>query len=194
MKHLKKFNESIQDKKVKLPDNLIKKLLKLPEGGMGYQTVDVTLYTGKVLKNRQIVNSMYLLLVGDESIRTDEIVDADIEEKIDIDYIKSVFVDFVDTKSHEFFSRLLYDRKTCEVTIKIPELSDRERYSSKIEAFIKQSDNWTSTLKDIQSCINRVLDEFLTMQYKVSYSSYDKIIITFSVDKNLYLGNNSEKS
>jgi len=127
--------------------------------------------------------------------------------EIDIDYIKSVFVDFIEdgarvilstnspvTNEFPDFSPSVGDKveshniKTCEVIIKIPELSGSERYSSKIEAFIKKSDDWTNTLKDIQSCIGRILDEFPTIRYKVSYSSFDKIIITFTIDKNLYLG------
>lgn len=98
-----------------------------------------------------------------------------IKEDIDIDYIKSVFVDFIEDGA------TIIGLKTCEITIKIPEISSRERFSSTIESFIDYSDRWTNTLRDIQSCIKRVIDEYPDMNYKVSYSSYDKLIVTFSM-------------
>lgn len=55
-------------KKIELREAHIKYLSELPESGMGYQIVDVTLKDGQRLKNRIVVNSQFLLLEEDESI------------------------------------------------------------------------------------------------------------------------------
>jgi hypothetical protein len=64
--------------KVKLPDILIDKLSELPEQGMGYQVVIVTLKNGEILIDRRVANCSYLLLEANEIISTDDIVDIEL--------------------------------------------------------------------------------------------------------------------
>lgn len=68
-------------KKVKLPLNIIDHLSALPEQGMGYQIVTVTLKNGVILIDRRVINSTYLLLLDEESLTTDEINKVEIYEK-----------------------------------------------------------------------------------------------------------------
>jgi len=68
-------------KKVKLPLNIIDILSALPEQGMGYQIVTVTLKNGVNLIDRRVINSTYLLLLDEESLTTDEINKVEIYEK-----------------------------------------------------------------------------------------------------------------
>lgn len=60
-------------KKVKLPDNLIEKAINLPENGMGYQLLTLTLKSGGKLKNVKVINSSMVLT--DHDITTDDIID-----------------------------------------------------------------------------------------------------------------------
>lgn len=55
-------------KKIRLKEGDVLYLSELPESGMGYQLVDITLKDGKQLKNRIVVNSQFLLLKDDENI------------------------------------------------------------------------------------------------------------------------------
>ncbi len=55
-------------KKIQLKEGDVLYLSELPESGMGYQLVDITLKDGKQLKNRIVVNSQFLLLKDDENI------------------------------------------------------------------------------------------------------------------------------
>ncbi len=55
-------------KRIELKKEHINVLSKLPETGMGYQIVDVTLKDGLQLKNRIVLNSQFLLLDGSEQI------------------------------------------------------------------------------------------------------------------------------
>ena len=55
-------------KRIQLKEEHIQYLLELPESGMGYQIVDVTLRDGQQLKNRIVLNSQFLLLEDHESI------------------------------------------------------------------------------------------------------------------------------
>lgn len=66
--------------KVLLPNHFIEILTALPEQGMGYQLVTVSLKDGKILKNRRVVNSSYLLLLANEKITTSDIVDIKLSE------------------------------------------------------------------------------------------------------------------
>lgn len=66
--------------KVLLPKHFIEILTTLPEQGMGYQLVTVSLKDGKILKNRRVVNSSYLLLLANEKITTSDIVDIKLSE------------------------------------------------------------------------------------------------------------------
>ena len=67
--------------KVELPSNLIDKLADLPEQGMGYQVVNVTLKNGRVLADRRVVNSTYLLLLDNEHITTADIENVELHKK-----------------------------------------------------------------------------------------------------------------
>lgn len=55
-------------------------LTALPEQGMGYQLVTLTLKSGIVLKHRVVVNSTYLILHENERLNVDDI------ESLSIDY------------------------------------------------------------------------------------------------------------
>ena len=58
---------------IKLTDKQIEYLENLPEQGMGYQLVDITLKNGQVLKERVVLNSTYLKLKDNEKIDIEEI-------------------------------------------------------------------------------------------------------------------------
>jgi len=70
MKNIKSY-ESFNEK-VKIPNELIDKLITLPEKGMGYQIVDVELKNGTIINDVKIVNSSYLLISG---LQTSDIKD-----------------------------------------------------------------------------------------------------------------------
>ena len=59
---------------IKLTDEQIKILENLPEHGMGYQIVNITLKDGHVLKDRIVLNSTDLKVKTDEIITPDEII------------------------------------------------------------------------------------------------------------------------
>ena len=65
---------------VKLTDEQIKILEDLPEHGMGYQIVNITLKSGKILKNRIVLNSTYLKVESDERILPTDIVKIDLKK------------------------------------------------------------------------------------------------------------------
>jgi hypothetical protein len=67
--------------KVELPTKLIDKLADLPEQGMGYQVVTVTLKNGTVLTDRRVVNSTYLLLLDNEQLTTNDIENVELSNK-----------------------------------------------------------------------------------------------------------------
>lgn len=58
---------------LRLTDKQIDFLEKLPEQGMGYQIVDLTLKNGQVLKERVVLNSTYLKLDNSEKFDVEEI-------------------------------------------------------------------------------------------------------------------------
>jgi small nuclear ribonucleoprotein (snRNP)-like protein len=66
-------------KKVILPKNLIEKLEDLPEHGMGYQRVTVSLKNGKILSGRIVVNTTYLVLLENEKIKTKDIESVELD-------------------------------------------------------------------------------------------------------------------
>jgi len=68
-----------QHRKIELRKDQIDILENLPETGMGYQKVKITLSNGIILHDRIIVNSQFLLLNEDESINTDSIQIIEIE-------------------------------------------------------------------------------------------------------------------
>lgn len=59
---------------IKLSENWIKKLQELPETGMGYQIVNLTLTNGKVFNKITVLNCSIAIL----------------EEKIDVSQIKNI--------------------------------------------------------------------------------------------------------
>lgn len=68
-------------KRIKLKEEHIKYLLELPEIGMGYQIVDITLKNGQQLKKRIVLNSQFLLLENSEDIDSNFIEKVEVGEK-----------------------------------------------------------------------------------------------------------------
>lgn len=69
---------------IKLPNNLIQKLIQIPESGMGFQFVNVVLKSGKVLNHYKIINAELLVLNTNEKINIHEI------EKIELEITKKL--------------------------------------------------------------------------------------------------------
>lgn len=67
--------------KIKLLQKHINILENLPEQGMGYQIVDITLKDGKILKERIVINSTYLQLEENEKINPNEIEEIILHKK-----------------------------------------------------------------------------------------------------------------
>ncbi len=65
-------------KKLQLKEEHVQHLITLPENGMGYQVVDITLKSGNILKKRLVLNSSLLLL------ETNEDIDPNSIEKIEL--------------------------------------------------------------------------------------------------------------
>lgn len=59
--------------KIRLPENWIQKLIKLPESGMGVQHVDIFLNEGRVIRNVAVFNCEELST--NDVFETSEIVD-----------------------------------------------------------------------------------------------------------------------
>lgn len=68
-------------KRIKLKEEHIEYLLELPESGMGYQIVDLTLKDGHQLKKRVVLNSQFLLLENSENIDPNFIEKVELGEK-----------------------------------------------------------------------------------------------------------------
>ena len=66
-------------KKLKLSDDQIKTLTKLPETGMGYQKVILGLNNGKILKNMTVLNSEDLLIEDEQNINRQDILNIELE-------------------------------------------------------------------------------------------------------------------
>lgn len=60
---------------VKLPENIIKLLLDLPESGMGYQLADIFLRDGRIIKEVTILNASIALLESTDKNIIHEITD-----------------------------------------------------------------------------------------------------------------------
>lgn len=60
--------ENSTKKRIQLKEDHIKYLSELPESGMGYQIVDITLKNGQQLNKRVVLNSQFLLLENSENI------------------------------------------------------------------------------------------------------------------------------
>jgi hypothetical protein len=67
--------------RITLNKDQIEFLSKLPEQGMGYQLVDLTLKDGRILKSRIIFNSTYLKLVEPEHVKADDIDKIELHQK-----------------------------------------------------------------------------------------------------------------
>lgn len=68
-------------KKLKLSENQIEVLLRLPETGMGYQKVKLTLKNGKVLYDMTVLNSEFLVVEENQIENVNEIEKLEIEKK-----------------------------------------------------------------------------------------------------------------
>lgn len=67
--------------KLKLDENWTKKLLELPETGMGYQKVDVVLKSGEIIANVVVLNAEDLKLPDEYSrLKLEDIVDLRIKK------------------------------------------------------------------------------------------------------------------
>ena len=63
----------MKTKTIKLPNNFVNKLVKLPESGMGFQIVRVILRNGKVLNSQKVLNSELLILEENQLIQAIDI-------------------------------------------------------------------------------------------------------------------------
>ena len=61
-------------KQLMLKQELIDYLLKMPEKGMGFHKVDITLKNGALLKDRIVFNSSYLQLNESEDVNNEDFV------------------------------------------------------------------------------------------------------------------------
>lgn len=68
------------EKSVKLLDEQIHILEDLPESGMGYQIVNITLKNGLILKDRIVMNSTYLKIGVDEKINPNDILSINLKK------------------------------------------------------------------------------------------------------------------
>ena len=68
------------EKSVKLSDVQIRILEELPESGMGYQIVNITLKNGVILKDRIVMNSTYLKIGIDEKINPNDILSINLKK------------------------------------------------------------------------------------------------------------------
>lgn len=68
-------------RKLKLSDNQIEFLVRLPETGMGYQKVKLTLKNGDVLHDMTVLNSEFLVLEENQFVDVDEIDKLELETK-----------------------------------------------------------------------------------------------------------------
>jgi hypothetical protein len=74
MKELTKTGENMGNKiKITLPQRHIDFLSNQPERGMGYQVVDVTLKSGRILRKKLVFNSTFLQVEEEELSKCDEI-------------------------------------------------------------------------------------------------------------------------
>lgn len=58
---------------VRLPKHLSEYVQKIPEDGMGYHVLDIELESGKILRQRMVINSELLLLESFEEIKESQI-------------------------------------------------------------------------------------------------------------------------
>lgn len=72
---LPKDHRGLLQQEIDLPEEIKSQLQGVPETGMGYHIVDLLLKSGRVLKDRTIINSSKLILNSDEEIRGEDIED-----------------------------------------------------------------------------------------------------------------------
>lgn len=72
---LPKDHRELLTKEIELTDELKSSIDGLPETGMGYHIVDIILKNGRILRNRKILNSTYLVINPEESIHSEDIED-----------------------------------------------------------------------------------------------------------------------
>jgi len=65
---IKTFDEFVNEQKLTLTDSLKQQVEKLPESGMGYHKVNVTLKNGEVLKDLTVLNSSMLVINNDINV------------------------------------------------------------------------------------------------------------------------------
>lgn len=70
---LPKDHREILSNQIELTNELKDLLIDIPETGMGFHIVSIILKNGRVLSDRKIINSSYLLLKPHESIDVEEI-------------------------------------------------------------------------------------------------------------------------
>jgi len=68
-------------KKLRLEESQVKVLLGLPETGMGYQKVKLTLKNGDVLHDMIVLNSEFLVVKEDQIVDVNDIEKLEIEEE-----------------------------------------------------------------------------------------------------------------
>lgn len=66
---------------IQLPQKFVDLLITLPENGMGYQIVDIKLQSGEILRNRIILNSEFLKVLNNESIKPEDIIVVELSRK-----------------------------------------------------------------------------------------------------------------
>lgn len=66
-------------RKLKLLDSQIRKLIKLPESGMGYHMVKLFFRNGTVLSNIKVLNSQFLLVEKSISLKAEDIERVELE-------------------------------------------------------------------------------------------------------------------
>jgi len=71
----------MQTRTLKLTEGFINVLVNLPESGMGYQLVNVTLKSGKVLHRHKVLNSELLMLEENENITVKDIDKIELESR-----------------------------------------------------------------------------------------------------------------
>jgi len=68
-------------RKLKLLENQIEVLIRLPETGMGYQKVKLTLKNGDVLHDMTVLNSEFLMVEENQIVDVNEIEKLELEKK-----------------------------------------------------------------------------------------------------------------
>jgi hypothetical protein len=101
--------------------------------------------------------------------------DFSLGETIDLDYIKSVFVDFYEDVNYEI--RCVKANNKVDITIKpwnpSSSMAKDMKFSEMSERFSKLSD----VMMDIEVCVKRILDEYKGLKYESMLSCNNDIYI-----------------